>query len=422
VALELNDSAQVTSYEEYHPYGTTAYQAKNAMVKSAAKRYRYTGMERDEETGFEYHHARYYLPWLGRWLNCDPIGISADLNLFRYALNNPVMLIDINGESPKPGTIDYQIMTMTDSQLHTYMLSESKTPGATSYFIYQATGEFKNRAQAMASKYNMGTDRIGTTTVEHIRPKPPEPKVIEPTPAPLENVKHVKPWTPPAIIRESWEHSIDVAADSSKPWYERAAGFGGAIGGYLPTAGESIIHGIIAMPQLAVTETIAAGEHGARAYLLFEAGADGAAVDEVLASGQAGAEGIANTAGTVAMVGGLVSPKGPPPPGGGGLPPGPTTPPPGKPLTYGDGYNMGSTAADAGLELVLGKFPGNVQYVSRTPGTVTLDVPTGWTPNYNAGYVRGFMEQGGKIRFTSEDFTGTFKLEAQQVLGIPGAP
>lgn len=77
-ALELDDTARVISYEEFHPYGTTAYQAKNTAIKSAAKRYRYTGMERDEETGLEYHSARYYLPWLGRWLSGDPIGIGGE--------------------------------------------------------------------------------------------------------------------------------------------------------------------------------------------------------------------------------------------------------------------------------------------------------------------------------------------------------
>ncbi|MEQ8163356.1 MAG: RHS repeat-associated core domain-containing protein, partial [Smithellaceae bacterium] len=73
--LELDGTAdaKVISYEEYYPYGAAAYQAQNAAIKSAAKRYRYTGMERDEESGFEYHGARYYLPWLGRWLSCDPL-------------------------------------------------------------------------------------------------------------------------------------------------------------------------------------------------------------------------------------------------------------------------------------------------------------------------------------------------------------
>ncbi|NMH88794.1 SpvB/TcaC N-terminal domain-containing protein [Flavivirga algicola] len=74
-SMELDGTlkANIISYEEYHPYGTTAYQAKNTAIRSAAKRYRYTGMERDEETGLEYHSARYYIPWLGRWLSCDPL-------------------------------------------------------------------------------------------------------------------------------------------------------------------------------------------------------------------------------------------------------------------------------------------------------------------------------------------------------------
>ena len=89
--------ANVISYEEYHPFGSTAYQARNAAVKVAAKRYRYTGRERDEETGLEYHLARYYLPWLGRWLSPDPIGTGDGLNVYRYAKNNPGSFNDTNG-------------------------------------------------------------------------------------------------------------------------------------------------------------------------------------------------------------------------------------------------------------------------------------------------------------------------------------
>ena len=95
--LELDEQAKIISYEEYHPFGTTAYQATDASRQVPAKRYRYTGMERDDESGFNYHHARYYVPWLGRWINTDPIGIKDGLNLYEYARNCPIRLIDPDG-------------------------------------------------------------------------------------------------------------------------------------------------------------------------------------------------------------------------------------------------------------------------------------------------------------------------------------
>ncbi len=70
--LELDDRAQVITYEEYYPYGSTSYQAVSKTIQAAVKRYRYTGKERDEETGFSYHGARYYASWLGRWCSPDP--------------------------------------------------------------------------------------------------------------------------------------------------------------------------------------------------------------------------------------------------------------------------------------------------------------------------------------------------------------
>src|SRR5690606_27198719 len=61
-------------------------------------RYRYTGMERDEESGLEYHSARYYLPWLGRWASGDPIGIGGGINLYAYCKGRPGNFSDINGK------------------------------------------------------------------------------------------------------------------------------------------------------------------------------------------------------------------------------------------------------------------------------------------------------------------------------------
>ena len=68
------------------------------MAEVKLKRYRYTGKERDEETGLNYHGARYYAPWLGRWVSCDPVGLAGSVNTFDYCGENPVIRIDPEGK------------------------------------------------------------------------------------------------------------------------------------------------------------------------------------------------------------------------------------------------------------------------------------------------------------------------------------
>jgi RHS repeat-associated protein len=81
--------------EEYTPYGETSFGS------FARKRCRFTGKERDEESGLYYHGARYYAPWLTRWISCDPIGLVDGKNLFLYVSNNPIKLVDPVGHSEK---------------------------------------------------------------------------------------------------------------------------------------------------------------------------------------------------------------------------------------------------------------------------------------------------------------------------------
>jgi RHS repeat-associated protein len=99
-SLELDEQAQIISYEEYTPYGSSSYQAVRSQTESA-KRYRYTGKERDEESGLYYHGARYYAPWLGRWISADPIGIADGLNLYLYVQCNPLIHVDPDGNFTK---------------------------------------------------------------------------------------------------------------------------------------------------------------------------------------------------------------------------------------------------------------------------------------------------------------------------------
>ena len=102
-SLELDEQAEIISYEEYFPYGSTAYQAVRSQIKVNLKHYRYTGKERDEESGLYYHGARYYAAWLGRWTNCDPAGLIDGVNVYAYVKNNSVRMSDVlglKGEDP----------------------------------------------------------------------------------------------------------------------------------------------------------------------------------------------------------------------------------------------------------------------------------------------------------------------------------
>ncbi|CAB5497881.1 hypothetical protein THERMOT_766 [Bathymodiolus thermophilus thioautotrophic gill symbiont] len=95
--LELNDQAQIISYEHCYPYGGTAIIAGKDKTQVQQKRYRYTGKERDDSNGLYYYGARYLAPWLARWISPDSAGSVDGLNLYVYVDNNPLKYIDPTG-------------------------------------------------------------------------------------------------------------------------------------------------------------------------------------------------------------------------------------------------------------------------------------------------------------------------------------
>lgn len=76
------------NHEEYFPYGETSFGS------FGRKRYRYSGKERDEESGLYYYGARYLAPWVCRWVSCDPAGPIDGVDLYISENNNPIRNID----------------------------------------------------------------------------------------------------------------------------------------------------------------------------------------------------------------------------------------------------------------------------------------------------------------------------------------
>jgi RHS repeat-associated protein len=96
-ALVLDASGAIISYEEFFPYGSTAFIAGDDVREVSRKEYRYSGKECDDFTGLYYYGFRYYAPWMGRWLSPDPIGPEDDLNLYQFVIGDPVGNVDQDG-------------------------------------------------------------------------------------------------------------------------------------------------------------------------------------------------------------------------------------------------------------------------------------------------------------------------------------
>lgn len=98
LADHLGSAAVVTSFngdwinrEEYFPYGETSFGG------FARKRYRFTGKQRDEESGLNLHGHRYLTSALCRWISCDPAGPVDGPNLYLYARASPLRFSDRSG-------------------------------------------------------------------------------------------------------------------------------------------------------------------------------------------------------------------------------------------------------------------------------------------------------------------------------------
>jgi RHS repeat-associated protein len=95
----VDDAGAVTNREEFTPFGETSFGGEER------KRYRFTGKERDEESGLSYHGARYLSPALGRWMSCDAVVAPDGSSRYAYVHNRPTALIDPTGhdDADAPG-------------------------------------------------------------------------------------------------------------------------------------------------------------------------------------------------------------------------------------------------------------------------------------------------------------------------------
>jgi RHS repeat-associated protein len=84
---------------DYYPYGGV----QNDYCPNVAQNYKFTGKERDTESGLDYFGARYNASSMGRFMTPDPLlnsgrpGSPQTWNRYAYALNNPLKIVDPTG-------------------------------------------------------------------------------------------------------------------------------------------------------------------------------------------------------------------------------------------------------------------------------------------------------------------------------------
>lgn len=98
--IVTDDAGSAVSAEAYSPYGDI----QKTWVNEFNPTFKYSGKERDTDTGFDYFGARYYSNKCYRWISTDPIITESveyphEMNLYAFTKNNPVTYYDPDGRS-----------------------------------------------------------------------------------------------------------------------------------------------------------------------------------------------------------------------------------------------------------------------------------------------------------------------------------
>jgi RHS repeat-associated protein len=100
--LALTDaSANVTGRVEYSPYGMITH--TSGVIDTPYLFNGAFGVQTDAETGLLHMRARYYHPWLGRFLSEDPIQFSGGNNWYAFTSGDPIFGSDPSGLTERSG-------------------------------------------------------------------------------------------------------------------------------------------------------------------------------------------------------------------------------------------------------------------------------------------------------------------------------
>ncbi len=280
-SLELDDQARVVSYEEYTPYGSTAYQAVRSQTQTP-KRYRFTGKERDEESGLYYHGARYYAPWIGRWVSADPIGLEgggnlyayvSGGNLYAYVSGNPVILTDPSGTQPEEHQPPWGAGITIDTGGNVRIGPLTPPPASLCDELNPLCSGFQFRIGEPQLEFRSSVSIEGVGSGEGGG----EPALSPPTQAdspaattlpPMSDTDYTA-YVPEGFVYTQYQEALREADDPNNPWWARGILYGLAtLASPLALVEEYVARPLTNVPFFVHNTGVRLGERLARGYLL----------------------------------------------------------------------------------------------------------------------------------------------------------
>ena len=196
-SAQLITDTEGKEYEriEYTPYGD--YWIEKRAPENKTLPFKFTGKERDEETGLYYYGARYLDPRTGRWLSADPAvgeyipmapvndeakkynqnlpgmgGIynTVNFHLYHYAGNNPVKYTDPTGKADRKNHFTVEEVYFwgygtIDTNLNGYSFNFQEIVYGDSLAISK---EIENVKIQMDDQFNNGKISVTKDTLIHL--------------------------------------------------------------------------------------------------------------------------------------------------------------------------------------------------------------------------------------------------------------
>ena len=246
VRLVTDASANVISRHDFLPFGE---EIVNAAGRTAGLGFggtddvsqRFTGKERDAESGLDYFGARYYGGALGRWASPDwsakpePIPYAKldnpqTLNLYSYVLNNPLRTVDPDGHADDPcsrGNSNCFVTTDEKRQQATVVQTSTQTKvskdengNSISTTVRTTNTETISTADANRGQVLGGTQTVTTTVANTSDPtQPVSTTTTSSNLNPLQATNAVgreltaglQDFVKPTFLENLWGHKIGTA-------------------------------------------------------------------------------------------------------------------------------------------------------------------------------------------------------------------